>query len=319
SPAVSSVAVAERAPTASSPVAAPNPDSEKVPPTRHPTVRPAWPRTARWWTRVMSEAASSTAYQFSMRRVGESPEFRFASSEAGRGSSALVLGSGILWWSTGGTLGFRYRTISPEAVIPPPVFTETFLSEWTGSEAALETVSGQPVLLYKGPFRGKEWSLWLPVSLELPPLRMATGSRIYENSSIEIGPSLDAQTFSPPAEVEFQGPGEKWTGPPSSGSTAEADKPMTVAGDIRAPVLIKKVEPVYPSFLNRARISGTVMIEAIIGRDGSVREARVIRSAHPLLDEEALKAVRLWIYKPATLSGKPVSVYLTVTITFSLN
>jgi TonB family protein len=61
------------------------------------------------------------------------------------------------------------------------------------------------------------------------------------------------------------------------------------------------------------------MIEAIIGRDGNVRETRVIRSAHPLLDEEALKAVRLWVYKPATWKGRPVSVYLTVTTTFSLN
>ena len=45
----------------------------------------------------------------------------------------------------------------------------------------------------------------------------------------------------------------------------------------------------------------------------------MIRSAHPSLDEEALKAVKLWVYKPATWKGKPVSVYLTVTTTFLLN
>jgi protein TonB len=254
-----------------------------------------------------------------MRRVGESPEFRFSFSDGGRGSSALVLGSGLLWWQEGRALGLRYRSISPDAVMPPPVFTESFLSEWNGSEVGLETVSGRPVLLYRGTLRGREWRLWLPVSLELPPLRMATGSLVYENVEIEIGVSLDAEVFSPPVGIEFEGPGEDWKSPPSFSGAAEADQPMTVAGDVQAPILIKKVEPAYPAALRQARISGAVMIEAIIGRDGNVRETRVIRSAHPLLDEEALKAVRLWVYKPATWKGRPVSVYLTVTTTFSLN
>ena len=148
---------------------------------------------------------------------------------------------------------------------------------------------------------------------------MATGSLVYENVEIETGVSLEAEVFSPPAGVEFDGPDDDWKGPPSASSAAEADEPMTVAGDVQAPVLIKKVEPVYPAALRQARVSGAVMIEAIIGRDGNVREARVIRSAHPSLDEEALKAVKLWVYKPATWKGRPVSVYLTVTTTFLLN
>jgi len=267
----------------------------------------------------MGDAGRQPPVHVSMRRVGESPEFRFSSSDGGRSSSALVLGSGLLWWQAGRTLGLRYRSISPDAVMPPPVFTESFLSGWNGSEVGLETVSGQPALLYRGSFRGKEWSLWLPLSLELPPLRMATGSLVYENVEIETGVSLEAEVFSPPAGVEFDGPDDDWKGPPSASSAAEADEPMTVAGDVQAPVLIKKVEPVYPAALRQARVSGAVMIEAIIGKDGNVREARVIRSAHPSLDEEALKAVRLWVYKPATWKGRPVSVYLTVTTTFLLN
>lgn len=254
-----------------------------------------------------------------MRRVGESPEFRFSSSDEARSSSALVLGRGILWWQPGRALGLRYRSISPEAVIPPPVFTESFLSEWKGSEVGLETVSGQPAMRYRGSFRGKEWSLWLPLSLELPPLRMATGSLVYENVEIETGAPMDAELFSPPAGVEFEGPGDDWKGPPSIFAAPETDEPMTVAGDVEAPVLIKKVEPTYLAAFRVARISGDVVVEAIIGKDGNVREARVIRSAHPLLDEEALKAVRQWVYRPATWKGKPVSVYLTVTMSFRLN
>ena len=70
-------------------------------------------------------------------------------------------------------------------------------------------------MLYRGSFRGKEWSLWLPLSLELPPLRMATGSLVYENVEIEIGASLEAEVFSPPAGIGFEGPEEDWKGPPS--------------------------------------------------------------------------------------------------------
>ncbi|HEY7112949.1 MAG TPA: energy transducer TonB [Thermoanaerobaculia bacterium] len=288
-------------------------------PTERPAARPEWPSTASWWTRVSGEGPPRAPVHFSMRRVGESPEFRFSSPEAGRSSSALILGGGIFWWQEGRTLGLRYRSISPESVMPPAVFTEAFPSEWKGSEVGLETVSGQPAMLSRGTFRGKDWNIWLPLSLELPPLRMTSGTLVYENVEIETGAPIDAELFSPPAGIEFEGPGDDWKGPPSFFAAPETDEPMTVAGDVQAPVLIKKVEPAYPAAFRVARIAGNVILEAIIGKDGNVREARVIRSAHPLLDEEALKAVRQWVYRPATWKGKSVSVYLTVTMSFRLN
>jgi protein TonB len=60
-----------------------------------------------------------------------------------------------------------------------------------------------------------------------------------------------------------------------------------------------------------------VTIEAIITKDGTVRDAKVVRSV-PLLDQAALDAVRQWRYTPTTLNGVPVEVIMTVTVQFTI-
>ncbi|MCX6538826.1 MAG: TonB family protein [Acidobacteria bacterium] len=93
--------------------------------------------------------------------------------------------------------------------------------------------------------------------------------------------------------------------------------PIRVFSGIRPPTRIKDVRPVYPDLAQKARVSGTVIIEAVIGPDGKVTDARVLRSI-PLLDRAALDAVSQWLYTPTLLSGMPVSVVMTVTVTFTL-
>lgn len=104
-------------------------------------------------------------------------------------------------------------------------------------------------------------------------------------------------------------------------AVATPGSPMTVGpdSDVQAPVLVSKVEPKYPEPARKGRMEGAVVIQAIITTDGEVRDARVARPVSPLLDEAALVAVRQWKYRPATLDGKPVRVYLTITVTFSLH
>ncbi len=109
------------------------------------------------------------------------------------------------------------------------------------------------------------------------------------------------------------------TGPPSDAVGAAAQDPIwTPGGDVRAPVLLERVEPDYPEAARRARIEGTVVLEAVITARGSVEEIRVLRSINPLLDQAAERAVRRWSYRPATLNGRAVRVYLTVTVDFRL-
>jgi TonB family protein len=92
--------------------------------------------------------------------------------------------------------------------------------------------------------------------------------------------------------------------------------PLRIGGQIRTPKKIKHVEPVYPAIARSAGVTGVVTIEATIGADGKVIDAKVVRSI-PLLDQAALDAVRQWEYTSTLLNGVPVPVLMTVTITFT--
>ncbi len=89
-------------------------------------------------------------------------------------------------------------------------------------------------------------------------------------------------------------------------------------GNVRAPVGISQPEPKYPGPAQVTHQQGVVILQAIIGTDGSVENVGVLKSAAPLLDEAALEAVRRWRYTPATLNGRAVRVFLTVTVNFTL-
>ena len=97
------------------------------------------------------------------------------------------------------------------------------------------------------------------------------------------------------------------------------DEPLRVGGDVKAPQLQQKVEPSYPEAARKARMEGVVILEAIITASGSVEEVKVLKSVNPLLDASAVRAVQQWRYRPATLNGRAVRVYLTVTVTFNLH
>lgn len=99
--------------------------------------------------------------------------------------------------------------------------------------------------------------------------------------------------------------------------TPTPSEPVRPGGKVKQPERIVYVAPVYPAVAISARISGTVIIEAVIGTDGSVRDAKVLRSI-PLLDAAALAAVRQWRYTPTTLNGVPVAVVMTVSVRFEL-
>jgi len=93
--------------------------------------------------------------------------------------------------------------------------------------------------------------------------------------------------------------------------------PRRISQGIRQPAKIRDAQPIYPVIAQSARVQGVVILEAVIGVDGRVKEARVLRSI-PLLDQAALDAVRQWVYTPTLLNGVPVPIVMTVTVTFTL-
>ena len=108
--------------------------------------------------------------------------------------------------------------------------------------------------------------------------------------------------------------------PPPAATPKPAPRPMgpVRAGDVvPPPAVTRKIDPQYPAAAKTARLSGTVTVEAVIGTDGRVTDAKVMRGVDPVLDEAAVAAVRQWEFQPSTLDGQPVSVVHSVPITFT--
>jgi protein TonB len=104
-------------------------------------------------------------------------------------------------------------------------------------------------------------------------------------------------------------------GPPGPGI---GTGPIYVDGSVRRPVLLVKVQPDYPETARRAKLEGDVVVEAVISRDGSVEDVKLLRSTNPIFVAAAMDAVRHWRYSPATQNGMPVKVYFTVEVRFVL-
>jgi TonB family protein len=91
--------------------------------------------------------------------------------------------------------------------------------------------------------------------------------------------------------------------------------PVRVGGAVANPQQITHVAPVYPEAARRANLTGVVILEVAVAPDGSVSNARILRSI-PLLDQPALDAVRQWRFEPTLLNGTAVPVILTVSVQF---
>jgi TonB family protein len=86
------------------------------------------------------------------------------------------------------------------------------------------------------------------------------------------------------------------------------------------PVKLREVRPQYTSDAMRAKVQGTVLLECVVRADGSVGDVQVIRSLDPTfgLDQEAIKAAKQWMFRPGMRLGEPVSVLVTIELTFTL-
>jgi protein TonB len=140
---------------------------------------------------------------------------------------------------------------------------------------------------------------------ELPPTPPSTGDDANASGPGQVGQGSETGI-----------PGASGDGSGGGGDDQGSGGPVVITGEMIAPRLLSSVDPVYPNAARIARLPGKVVVEAVIGVDGRVESARVIASTNPLFDEAALEAVRKRRYTPATMNGRPVSVYFTVAITF---
>lgn len=108
--------------------------------------------------------------------------------------------------------------------------------------------------------------------------------------------------------------------PPSKPMPLEADS-ATEGDDILVtggPEPIRKVPPAYPDPARERNVTGLVQVRALVGTDGTVEQARVARSV-ALLDQAATDAVRQWTFKPAICGTRPVAVWVTIPVRFSIH
>ena len=92
---------------------------------------------------------------------------------------------------------------------------------------------------------------------------------------------------------------------------------VRAGGVVPEPKLLKRVEPVYPPDALAAKVSGVVILDVAIGKDGAVVDAKVLRPV-PMFEEAAVQAVRQWKYTASQMNGEPVEVLLIVTIHFKV-
>lgn len=92
---------------------------------------------------------------------------------------------------------------------------------------------------------------------------------------------------------------------------------IRVGGNVAAAKLTRQVQPVYPQIAKTAHVQGTVLLHAIIAKDGTIQELQYV-SGPPLLMKAAMDAVREWRYSPTLLNGEPVEVDTTVQVVFTL-
>ena len=105
--------------------------------------------------------------------------------------------------------------------------------------------------------------------------------------------------------------------PPPPPPKPQTPKRIRVGGQVESAKVVFGPHPEYPPLAKMARIQGTVRLDAVISKDGTIQDLKVI-SGHPLLVRAALDAVQRWRYQPTLLNGDAVEVATEIDVNFTL-
>jgi protein TonB len=133
---------------------------------------------------------------------------------------------------------------------------------------------------------------------------------------------LDGQTLrvdvEAPASPAPNAPAQKTSQPRLSDPLPSGEPVYIIGNGVNGPVIIKEVRPQYTRAAMDAKIQGQVDVEFVVLRDGTVSDVKVTRKLSPELDEQAVTAVRQWVFTPAQLEGRPVAVRCQAQLAFTL-
>jgi len=160
----------------------------------------------------------------------------------------------------------------------------------------------------------------LPDRPPLPPPPIAPSKKMGAFVPVPVEHDRDVIIETPPPPVDPSIPTDQ-KGRETIVISKEQEEPPPLPTDlVNAEVLpepIIQVTPEYPEFAKQAGVSGTVLVRALIGKDGRVRDA-FVASSIPLLDDAALRAVRRWVFRPALNNDHPVMVWVAIPMKFTL-
>ena len=148
-------------------------------------------------------------------------------------------------------------------------------------------------------------------TLEAPNLNRPAGDGSAANSSSAEAPAIPTELTVPEGEP-IGGALDSRATPPAPVIQAP------IGGMVQMARLVHSVPPVYPSIAKLSRISGDVVVDALIDANGNVKSTKVL-SGPVMLQQAATETVRQWKYEPARLDGQAVAMHLTVTVKFRLN
>jgi len=192
-----------------------------------------------------------------------------------------------------------------------------------GNVIQLKTISGHPYLIPAAMDAVKQWR-YKPYLLNREPVEVETVVVVNFNLAPSPGSSSSATTPAAGSSAASSGSGGNASAVEPHNDAAGGEPPnkvtynrVRISGGVAESHLIHKIVPAYPEQAKQSRIQGTVILQAVIDKEGHIIELTPI-SGHPMLVPTALDAVRQWRYSPYILNGDPVEVQTTVTVNFNL-
>ena len=166
-----------------------------------------------------------------------------------------------------------------------------------------------------------------PLTQDAPPPQVEVAPAVAPPAAAIPVPVPDAeappeQTIMSQEELQTSTPGVAEEGNGQQIVVAPSEEELPKFGDYvyveELPEAVTRVQPTYPDLAREAGVDGTVQLQALVGKDGKVKDVRIMKSI-PMLDAAAEAAVRQWVFKPALSNNKPVAVWVGVPVKFSLH
>jgi len=137
------------------------------------------------------------------------------------------------------------------------------------------------------------------------------------NRDLSLNIRLDVEAVTQVVDVPAEGAAQA----PASAQTAEKSRPtrLRIGGNVESAKLLKKVQPVYPDAAKASGVEGTVVLHAVVSKDGKPLSLQVMNSqVDPQLARAAIEAVSQWRYASTLLNGEPIEIDTTISVNFTL-